>query len=121
MLLEPERIVPRPVVRERPVVTRSSQQTTPTRNVSASNPNSVAAAPANATNPSANNARSSSRSRIESRWTYNQRVQNGFYAGYCTWYAAIISPGIFGPVVDGQQDRPFGGNANRWAYNAEKA
>jgi len=120
LLLEPERIVPRPVVTQRPVVTRSSQQTTPTRNVSTSNPNSVAAAPANATNPSTNNT-NSSRSRIESRWTYSHKVQNGFYAGYCTRYAAIISPTIFGSVVDGKQNRPFGGNANQWYRNAQAA
>ena len=121
LLLEPERIVPRPIVREKPVVTRSSQQTTSTRSANVSNPNTVASAPVSATSPSTNNTSSSSQNGIISRWTYNQRVQNGFYAGYCTWYAAIISPGIFGPVVDGKQDRPFGGNANQWYRNAQAA
>jgi len=48
-------------------------------------------------------------------------VQNSFVRGFCTWYAAIISPGIFGPVEDGKQDRPFGGNANKWYANAQAA
>lgn len=115
LLLEPERIVPRPVVTQRPRVTtaRPSSSASANRSVTMSNPNNNTAAPANS---SSNNAWG-----IISRWTYNQRVNNGFYAGYCTWYAAIISPGIFWPVVDGQQNRPFGWNANQRYRNAQAA
>ncbi len=117
LLLEPERIVPtpppRPVVAQRPTVTRSTTPATESRPTTISNPNTNTAAPASASS----NAGWS----IIARWTYNERVQNGFYAGYCTRYAAIISPGIFGPVVDGRQERPFGGNANQRYRNAQAA
>lgn len=56
-----------------------------------------------------------------SKWVFNQDIKNGFYAGQCTWYVAVKTPEIFGPVVDGKQDRPFGGNARDWYANAKKA
>lgn len=34
---------------------------------------------------------------------------------------AIKTPEIFGQVVDGKQNRPFGGDARQWYSNAKKA
>lgn len=65
----------------------------------------------------------SKKSAIISKWTYTKKIKNDFAVGYCTWYAAIISPNIF-PFVDENktvQNRPFGGNANQWCSNAKKA
>lgn len=59
--------------------------------------------------------------KILSKWVYNQDIKNGFYAGQCTWYVAVKTPEIFGPVVDGKQDRPFGGDARQRYSNAKKA
>ena len=58
---------------------------------------------------------------IISKWTYTKKIKNGFAVGYCTWYAAIISPNIFPYINETTQDRPFGGNANQWCANAKKA
>jgi surface antigen len=58
---------------------------------------------------------------ILSKWVFNQDIKNGFYAGQCTWYVALKTPAIFGAIVDGKQDRPFGGNARDWYANAKKA
>jgi surface antigen len=117
LLLDPQRIVPtpppRPIVTQRPRVTTSSNNWWSSRSAVISNPNNNTAAPAWSNSNGTNS--------VISRWTYNQRVQNGFYAWYCTWYAAIISPSIFGPVVDGVQNRPFGGNANQRYRNAQAA
>jgi len=45
---------------------------------------------------------------IISKWTYTKKIKNGFAVGYCTWYAAIISPNIFPYLDETTQDRPFG-------------
>ncbi len=58
---------------------------------------------------------------IISKWTYTKKIKNGFYAWYCTWYAAIISPNIFPYTSDTVQDRPFGGDARERCSNAKKA
>lgn len=58
---------------------------------------------------------------IISKWTYTKSIKNGFYAWYCTWYAAIISPNIFPYISETTQDRPFGGDAREWCGNAKKA
>ncbi len=57
---------------------------------------------------------------IISKRTYTKKIKNGFYAWYCTWYAAIISPNIFPYVDDDTQDRPFGGDAKERCGNAKK-
>ncbi len=59
--------------------------------------------------------------KIISQWTYTKKIKNGFYAWYCTWYAAIMSPQIFPYIDDTTQDRPFGGDAAQWCANAKKA
>ncbi len=58
---------------------------------------------------------------IISKWTYTKKIKNGFYAWYCTWYAAIISPNIFPYVDETTQDRPFGGDAKNRCANAKAA
>jgi len=58
---------------------------------------------------------------IISKWTYTKKIKNGFAVGYCTWYAAIISPNIFPYISETAQDRPFGGDAREWCGNAKKA
>ena len=57
---------------------------------------------------------------ISSR-TYTKKIKNGFAVGYCTWYAAIISPNIFPYINEMTQSRDFGGDANQWCANAKKA
>ncbi|MDO4713202.1 MAG: CHAP domain-containing protein [bacterium] len=46
---------------------------------------------------------------------FNKKISNGFAAGYCTWYAAHISPWMF----DENGQRLFGGNAKDWYVNAQ--
>jgi len=58
---------------------------------------------------------------IISQWTYTKKIKNGFAVGYCTWYAAIISPNIFPYINETTQERPFGGDARLWCANAKKA
>jgi hypothetical protein len=50
----------------------------------------------------------SKKSSIISQWTYTKKINNKFYPGYCTWYAAIISPEIFPYIDEKNQDRSFG-------------
>lgn len=54
-------------------------------------------------------------SKTKSQWVFNKKVSNGFAAGYCTWYAAHISPWMF----DENGQRLFGGNAKDWYANAQ--
>ena len=58
---------------------------------------------------------------IISKRTYTKKIKNGFAVGYCTWYAAIISPNIFPYTSETTQDRPFGGDARQWCSNARAA
>ena len=58
---------------------------------------------------------------IISQWRYTKPIKNKFYAWYCTWYAAIISPNIFPYIDEMTQDRPFGGDAINWCTNAKAA
>jgi hypothetical protein len=58
---------------------------------------------------------------IISKWSYTKKIKNGFAVGYCTWYAAIISPNIFPYINETTQDRPFGGDARQWCANARSA
>ncbi|MFA7718045.1 MAG: LysM peptidoglycan-binding domain-containing protein [Candidatus Absconditabacterales bacterium] len=58
---------------------------------------------------------------ILSKWTYTKKIKNSFYPGYCTWYAAIISPNIFPYTDETNQERTFGGDANQWCSNAKEA
>ncbi|MCX6824596.1 MAG: LysM peptidoglycan-binding domain-containing protein [candidate division SR1 bacterium] len=58
---------------------------------------------------------------IISKWTYTKDIKNGFYAGQCTWYAAIISPNIFPYTSEKAQSRDFGGDASKWCSNAKRA
>ncbi|MFA5747946.1 MAG: LysM peptidoglycan-binding domain-containing protein [Candidatus Absconditabacterales bacterium] len=60
-------------------------------------------------------------SKIISKRTYTKKINNKFYPGYCTWYAAIITPQIFPYIDDKTQDRPFGGDAQEWCKGAKNA
>jgi len=63
----------------------------------------------------------STKNTIISSWTYTKKISNGFYAWYCTWYAAIISPNIFPYINETTQSRDFWGDASKWCANAKKA
>lgn len=63
----------------------------------------------------------STKGTIISKRTYTKKIKNGFAVGYCTWYAAIISPNIFPYINETTQDRPFGGDARQRCANAKKA
>ncbi len=60
---------------------------------------------------------------ILSKWTFNKRISNGFYAGHCTWYMAATTPSIFTCQNESCtiQKRPFRGNAKDWYVNAAAA
>lgn len=61
------------------------------------------------------------RSKIIRQRVYKEPIKNRFYAGHCTWGAAIITPEIFPYADKTHQVRPFGGNANQRYDNAAKA
>ncbi len=105
-----ERPKPRPVVARRPTIVKGSSNSTKKRSSSAT-----------MRSVTTNNDSGGGKWSILSKWVFNQDIKNGFYAGQCTWYAAIKNPKIFGAIVDGKQDRPFGGNAKEWYANAKKA
>lgn len=114
-LQEPDPIyVPRPVVAKKPTITTSSSNAS-RRSTTASNPTAARSSWGSSSNTS------NGKDGIIAKWTFNEKVSNSFYAWQCTWYAAIISPGIFWPVVDGKQNRPFWGNANQRYKNAKAA
>lgn len=103
-----ERPKPRPVVASRPTIVKKSSAKTTTKK-SSTNSNST------------NEERTPGKGKIISKWVFNKDIKNGFYAGHCTWYAAIITPEIFPYTDDNTQKRPFGGNANQWYDNAKDA
>ncbi len=61
------------------------------------------------------------KSTVISQWVFKKDIKNSFYPGYCTWYAAIISPEIFPYSSENKQERLFWGNAREWCTNAKKA
>lgn len=60
-------------------------------------------------------------SEIISQWVFKKNIKNSFYAGYCTWYAAVITPEIFKYTSENTQERVFGGNARERCANAKNA
>ena len=60
-------------------------------------------------------------SNIISKRTYTKKIKNGFAVGYCTWYAAIISPNIFPYTDETTQSRTFGWDAKNRCANAKIA
>ena len=58
-----------------------------------------------------------SHNKWQKQWYFNKRLSNGFAPGYCTWYAAHLSPWMF----DSNGNRLFGGNAKDWYVNAQSA
>ena len=53
----------------------------------------------------------------QKQWYFNKRLSNGFAPGYCTWYAAHVSPWMY----DANGARLFGGNAKDWYANAQNS
>jgi len=98
-------VVIKPKVAYKPVINKPQSNTNRSRSSSSSTPT----------------ISSAKKSSVISQRVYKKDIKNGFYAWYCTWYAAIISPEIFPYVEENKQDRPFGGNANQWCDNAKKA
>ena len=94
-------VVIKPKVAYKPVIKKAGTSTTNTSRTSVSLP--------------------TKKSTVISQWVYKKNISNNFYAWFCTWYAAIISPEIFPYVSETKQTREFGGNANQWCTNAQKA
>lgn len=99
----------------KPVITYKPTSRTP-----AIRSNTIISTPAAARSTSSRSS-SNSDSDIIAQWTFNKPIKNQFYAGHCTWYAAIITPEIFPYIDENTQSRPFGGNANQWYANAKAA
>ena len=59
----------------------------------------------------------SSHNKWQKQWYFNKRLSNGFAPGYCTWYAAHVSPWMY----DANGARLFGGNAKDWYANAQNS
>lgn len=103
---------PKPVVVIKPKVSYKPVINKPQSSISSNRTNN-----ANAVGASS----SSKKSRIISKWVYKADIKNWFYAWYCTWYAAIISPEIFPYTSEKEQTRDFGWNATERCSNAQKA
>jgi surface antigen len=102
--LSPQVVKPKQVI-----ATSTTGKTTPTSNTSSSS----------ASSSTSSNA--SAGSKVQTRRTYTKNINNGFARGYCTRYVATQMPHIFPYTSDTVQTRPFGGNANQWYTNAQKA
>jgi len=109
-------VIPKATVVHRPTINQSGKPTTtnkPNTRVTVSSSSSL-------TN-SEDDGMDTDKWTIISKWTYTKPIKNKFYAWYCTWYAAIISPEIFPYIDETTQDRPFGGDAKEWCANAKAA
>jgi len=107
-------IIPKKTVVHRPVINQSGKPTTQNTTVRVT---STPALTADAEAESMNTKKWT----IISQWRYTKPIKNKFYAWYCTWYAAIISPEIFPYIDETTQDRPFGGDAKERCANAKAA
>lgn len=100
----------------KPKTTTTTKATTSSTKTTTSSSSSTTASTASSSSSSSGGGK------VKSRWTYNKNINNGFYRGYCTWYVATQMPSIFPYDETGtKQSRPFGGNANQWYANAQKA
>lgn len=83
---------------------------------------STASSSSNSSSSTTSSSSTEKGSKVKSRWTFNKNINNGFYRGYCTWYVATQIPSMFPYDETGtKQTRSFGGNANQWYTNAQKA
>lgn len=57
--------------------------------------------------------------KIISQWKFDSSVKNRFYPGYCTYFAALITPEIFTYVAPNEQVSPIWGNAKERCENAK--
>ncbi len=65
--------------------------------------------------------RKKTHSKIIRQRVYKKPIKNRFYAGNCTWWAAILTPEIFPYIDEYHQARPFWWDAKYWYDNARKA
>lgn len=107
----PKPVIVPPKKYKKPIITRTSPQTTRVVSTTVSAPSSQASW----------NTGGGTQRKILSKWTFNKKISNGFYAGHCTWYMAATTPSIFGYTSDSTQERPFKWNANQWYDNAAAA
>ena len=107
-------IIPKSTITYRPTINTSGKPTT----VKKSTTTTVVATTSDDDEGTSMNT---SKWTIISQWRYTKPIKNKFYAWYCTWYAAIISPNIFPYIDEMTQDRPFGGDAIKWCANAKEA
>lgn len=59
--------------------------------------------------------------KIISQWRVDSKVKNTFYDGYCTYWAALISPEFFPYISETEQKRSRWGNAAQRCENSSKA
>lgn len=107
-------IIPKSTITYRPTINTSGKPTT----VKKSTTTTVVATTSDDDEGTSMNT---SKWTIISQWRYTKPIKNKFYAWYCTWYAAIISPNIFPYIDEMTQERPFGGDAIKWCANAKAA
>ncbi|MDR0650346.1 MAG: LysM peptidoglycan-binding domain-containing protein [Candidatus Peribacteria bacterium] len=101
--LSPQIVRPKPTVVAKPASSTSSSTTT------------------SSSSSSSSSSTAKTLSKVQSRWTFTANITNGFARGYCTWYVATQMKHIFPYETATTQSRPFGGNANQWYKNAQKA
>ncbi len=104
-------IIPKSTIVYRPTINKSGKPTTSTKKPTTTLISDVDEV----------NSMDTTKGTIISKWTYTKKVKNGFAVGYCTWYAAIISPNIFPYINETTQQRPFGGDARERCSNAKRA
>ncbi len=105
----------RPIVKKIPKLTKVAY--TPTiKKTSAKTNTKTSTSSTNSVTPTR-----STHSKIIRQRVFKEPIKNRFYAGHCTWWAAIITPEIFPYTSEHVQVRPFGGNANQWYDNAARA
>lgn len=104
-------IIPKSTITYRPTINKSGK---PSSNKTVKKVSTIIASDDEEDTPAAKN-------NIISRRTYTKKIKNSFAVGYCTWYAAIISPNIFPYIDETTQERPFGGDARQWCANAKAA
>lgn len=106
-------VIPKSTVTYRPIINKSGKPST----AAVKTNTTVTVNSADAEGDSMNTTKGT----IISKWTYTKPIKNKFYAGYCTRYAAIISPNIFPYINETTQDRPFWGDAKDRCKNAKAA
>lgn len=106
LLEKPQPILPKDEVPSK----KNTKKTWKTNTVKSSNSGTTSSGGGNVTSTS-----TASHNKERKQRYFNKKISNGFAAGYCTWYAAHISPWMF----DENGQRLFGGNAKDWYKNAQ--